>query len=621
MNQQSISGTSPAETQAVELQDSERSVVTELGSSLQPETTGLIPLFRSGKDAFLAAVPRADMFVLAPLVERAVRGESGSSILVTDDETLSLAVVSEMKAKGLTGGIIPECPDESALLVGKSATVVSFLTGERGRATDITRAIIAVSGEPSADELAGLKEVLLNVCKRGKRPQLVLVAPEISAALEELMQPYFQSSAVQIKHLFIEVGGELLAKGQALTDFIQGFKLPSTIVFCNQPSDADLVDTLLRKAGIAARKLVGHISPQKIAQSVAQVSTGEATALVVTDSAARSIEVGEFKLVVNYSIPSDPEVYYHRTEPSRAASKLREVLNIVGPLDRANFFYLRKIVESSFEPATLPSPEEIERAKYAGLKGRLLATPINDARGVSALRGLIQDDSQREELLNAALQLALQVLNAPTETVEERGSEPEGRRERFPRHTEERRGRESRDGRERESRDREGRDFREGREGRDGRNQRGREPREERAATPAREPRERRDFEGEPPPARPRTVTQRSTRFYLGQGESESLNRDGVISILSAAGVPEDAILHVSVRKHFGFLDIDEKEADKSLSALEKYAHEGTPLFVKRAITMTSHVEVEDEASADSQMPIELGDQETVILSDEGAEG
>jgi len=116
-------------------------------------------------------------------------------------------------------------------------------------------------------------------------------------------------------------------------------------------------------------------------------------------------------------------------------------------------------------------------------------------------------------------------------------------------------------------------------------------------------------------------VTQRSTRFYLGQGESESLNRDGVISILSAAGVPEDAILHVSVRKHFGFLDIDEKEADKSLSALEKYAHEGTPLFVKRAITMTSHVEVEDEASADSQMPIELGDQETVILSDEGAEG
>jgi hypothetical protein len=622
MNQKSPSGSSSADTITSDLQDRERSVLSELGASTNSDTTSLIPLFRAGKDAFLAAAPRAEMIIVGLLVEKAVRGEGGSAILVTDDSELSLAVTTEMKAKALTGGLISDVSEEASLLVGKSAEIVPFLTGEAGRATDIARVIIATSNEPSVDEISGLKDVLLNVCKRGKRPQLVLIAPEISAALEELMQPYFQSSAVQIKHLFFEVGGELLAKGQALTDFIQGFKLPSTIVFCNQPSDADLVDTILRKAGIAARKLVGHISPQKIAQSVAQVASGEATALVVTDSAARSIEVGEFKLVVNYSIPSDPEVYYHRTEPSRAASRLREVLNIVGPLDRANFFYLRKIVESPFEAAVLPSSEEIQRAKYAGLKGRLLATTISDPSAVSALRALIQEDPQHEELLNAALQISLQVLNAPTEVVEERGSEGEGRRDRLPRHTEDRRGR---DGREREGRDqREVRDQREGREqreGRDGRGNRGRDQREERPATPTREPRERRESEVENLPPRPRTIAQRSTRFYLGKGEAEALNRDGVIAILTEAGVPEEAILHVSMRKHFGFLDIDEKEAEKSFTTLEKHSHQGSALFVKRAITMTSHVEIEDEGQGDSTAPIELGSSEAIQLTDEGAEG
>ena len=619
MNQQSISGTSSADTITSDLQERERAVLSELGASTNSDTASLIPLFRSGKDAFLAAALRAEMLVVGLLVEKSVRGEGGSSILVTDDSELSLAVTAEIKARGLIGGLVSDASEEASLLVGESAEVVQFLTGEAGRATDITRVIIATSGEPSIDEISGLKDVLLNVCKRGKRPQLVLIAPKISAALEELMQPYFQSSAIQIKHLFFEVGGELLAKGQALTDFIQGFKLPSTIIFCNQPSDADLVDTILRKAGIAARKLVGHISPQKIAQSVAQVASGEATALVVTDSAARSIEVGEFKLVVNYSIPSDPEVYYHRTEPSRAASRLREVLNIVGPLDRANFFYLRKIVESPFEAAVLPSSEEIERAKYAGLKSRLLGTTISDPSAVSALRSLIHEDSQHEELLNAALQIALQVLNAPTEVAEERSSEGDGRRDRFPRHAEERRGRDGRG--EREGRDqREGRD-RDQREGRDGRSQRGRDQREERPAAPAREPRERRDSEGEALPPRPRTVAQRSTRFYLGKGEDEALNRDGVIAILTEAGVPEEAILHVSMRKHFGFLDIDEKEAEKSFSTLEKHSHQGSPVFVKRAITMTSHVEIEDEGQGDVTAPIELGDSEAIQLADEGAEG
>jgi hypothetical protein len=64
-----------------------------------------------------------------------------------------------------------------------------------------------------------------------------------------------------------------------------------------------------------------------------------------------------------------------------------------------------------------------------------------------------------------------------------------------------------------------------------------------------------------------------------------------------------------------------EKEAEKSFSTLEKHSHQGSPVFVKRAITMTSHVEIEDEGQGDITAPIELSGSETIQLADEGAEG
>lgn len=629
MNQHSSSGSSTggiptSDMGSAELQEREQAALGELGaSSTDASIVQIIPVLRSGKDAFLACEQWVEPVVVGLSVERSVRGADGTSVLVVNDATLVDALTTTIQAKGLPGGTVAQPLEDAALLVGDSAAVGEFLAGEGGRATDIVRFIVGISGEASSADIQSLKEVLHTVCKRGKRPQLMLLAPAMAPELEELMQPYFQSSAVQIKHLFFEVGGELLAKGQALTDFIQGFNLPSTLIFCNQPSDADMVETVLKRTGITGRKLVGHVSPQKIAQSVAQVSSGEVTALVVTDAAARSIEVGDFKLVVNYSIPSDPEVYYHRTEPSRAASRLREVLNIVGPLDRANFFYLRKIVEASFESATPPSSEEIQRAKFAGFKARLLATSVTDPKAISALRALIEEDPQRSELISAALHLALQSLSAPTEIAEEREGEEHGRRDRFSRQHEDRRG-----GRE----PREQRDHREPREQREPRGQREREPRGERESRGEREPRgerpsgnfreqrERGHHEQQLPPARPRTIPQRSTRFYLGKGEADGLTRDQVITTLTNAGVSQEAILHVSMRKHFGFLDIDDKEAENSFKTLEAHSHQGSPVFVKRAITITSHVEVEEDDQREGVAPIELGGADASQLVEDGVE-
>ena len=46
---------------------------------------------------------------------------------------------------------------------------------------------------------------------------------------------------------------------------------------------------------------------------MARVRQGQTQFLVATDVAARGIDISHLTHVVNYSLPSDPAVYLHRT--------------------------------------------------------------------------------------------------------------------------------------------------------------------------------------------------------------------------------------------------------------------------------------------------------------------
>ncbi len=597
------------------IHDHERTLLSELGiqePSLLLEQ--LVPVFRAGKDVFLTStdpVTLADAVAGACAVENKIKGYTGASLLVVDQSSIA-SVIASGKKLGLRTAQVPNGFDEPSLLVGEAGGVQEFCPSDAARATDVVRVLLVAPANIEEDCLNSFKEILATLCKRGKRPQLILIAPELTPTLELVMRPYFQSSAVQVKHLFHEVGGELLSKCQALGDFIEGYGLPPTLIFCNQPSDTDLVETVLRKRGIQARKLVGHVSPQKIAQVVSQAASGEITAVITTDVAGRSVEVGEFKLVVNYSIPSDPELYYHRTEPSRAGSRLREILNIVGPLDKANFFYLKKIVEAPFEAAAPPSQDALEKSKFVSFRTRILSALPKETQGVKELLALIMEDSARDELLLALVHIAL----TPPPVVQDSGSpsEPRGRdeegagrrggRDRFERGERGERG----DRRERDS----------GRRGqgpqRGGRGGSADESSDEGISASQEQEGEHRSRRHEPR-NNPRTTMQRSTRMYVGKGTGDGVSRDSVIDLLHGAGIASDSVIHVSIRPSYGFIDIEDKEAAKAQEALENYSVRGDNLFTRRAVTITSQVELPE--SVDTVGTIELTQAELVAHPEE----
>lgn len=189
-----------------------------------------------------------------------------------------------------------------------------------------------------------------------------------------------QHPAPATEHIYYEVGRELLAKINALCDLIECAGLPKTIVFCNTPSDTDFVEVMLKKRGISAQKLIGNVPPVKLQKAIEQIGTGELSVLVVTDIAARGVNLGLFDLAFNYALSADADVYLDRSGLREGQTPVKRAICLINPLDIASFHFTKKGTGIEPEKRELPSAEELvdARAKVLGHQAARSAAGFSD---------------------------------------------------------------------------------------------------------------------------------------------------------------------------------------------------------------------------------------------------
>jgi len=114
-------------------------------------------------------------------------------------------------------------------------------------------------------------------------------------------------------------------KGKFLLDFIDG-NIGQCIVFCSTKIRTRDVARMLRKSGKKSVAIEGDMSQNKREDSMQRFRKAKADILVATDVAARGIDVPKVALVVNYDIPNQDMVYFHRIgRTARAGAKGRAI--------------------------------------------------------------------------------------------------------------------------------------------------------------------------------------------------------------------------------------------------------------------------------------------------------
>jgi ATP-independent RNA helicase DbpA len=329
-------------------------VVRELGytspTAIQAQS---IPLILQGKD--LIAQSRTGSGKTAafslPILERVRidRYRDLQALILCPTRELCAQVAREIRKLGrkhpglqvliLAGGT-PIGPQFDALekgvhiVVGTPGRVIDHLTRQ---SLDLSRVETVVLDEADRMLEMGFEEDMERILSRTPRDrQTVLFSATFPKAIESLSRAYQTSPArvtiadargkaeadqtePAIRQIAYEV--EPLDRRRVLLSLVERENPESVLVFCNfKTSVADLAADL-RDAGIAVDELHGDLEQSDRDRVMAKFRNKSLRILVATDVAARGIDVADLDLVVNFELPSQPEVYVHRVGRTGRAGK------------------------------------------------------------------------------------------------------------------------------------------------------------------------------------------------------------------------------------------------------------------------------------------------------------
>ena len=187
----------------------------------------------------------------------------------------------------------------------------------------------------------------------------------------------------------------------------------SAIIFCRTRSDVDAVAANLGRSGHGVEALHGGLSQEQRDRVMQRFRGSEANLLVATDVAARGLDIDHVSHVVNYDMPSSPEVYVHRVGRTGRAGREGVAITLVKPSERRLLQIAERKVGAPIVVTPLPTVKALQehRRQKAFLSVVEQCEKAPDASQNALVQQLVEKFSP-EQLADLALTLAAGGQNA-----------------------------------------------------------------------------------------------------------------------------------------------------------------------------------------------------------------
>ncbi|MCI4324565.1 MAG: DEAD/DEAH box helicase [Thermoplasmata archaeon] len=159
-------------------------------------------------------------------------------------------------------------------------------------------------------------------------PEVVRLARDFLTEPKTVQVDPTAAAAVGVSHLALPVPTHL--KTDLLVELLADQTMTSVLVFTRTKHRADRVARQLSLRGVGATVIHGDRSQAQRVKALEGFRTGHNRVLVATDIAARGIDVEGVSHVVNYDVPSEPDVYIHRVGRTARAQRLGDAFSLVG---------------------------------------------------------------------------------------------------------------------------------------------------------------------------------------------------------------------------------------------------------------------------------------------------
>ncbi|WP_374079218.1 ATP-dependent RNA helicase DbpA [Bdellovibrio bacteriovorus] len=353
-------------------------VAQDLGfEKLTPIQAESLPHLLAGKDLIgqsKTGSGKTAAFALPILEKIKVSERQLQALILCPTRELATQVVGEIRKLGrahqglqvlsLVGGQ-PGREQAEALANG-----VHIAVGTPGRVLDlITRRRIDLDGIATlvldeADKMLDMgfeEEMNAIVRELPQKRQTVLFSATFPASIQAISKRY-QKNPVQVT---ISEEGESSSIEQYVYDsenehkvgtlmrILQQHPANSTVVFFNTKASVKEVSDLLTEQNVPCGSLHGDLEQRERDTVMTMFRNGSYRILLATDVAARGLDIKNLELVVNFDLPSQPEVYIHRIGRTGRAGEKGVAVTIAHPRDSLKLLEIETATGSKFKRQAL----------------------------------------------------------------------------------------------------------------------------------------------------------------------------------------------------------------------------------------------------------------------------
>src|SRR5688572_10819254 len=243
-----------------------------------------------------------------------------------------------------------------------------------------------------------------------KNPKKVQIAQEKRAA----------GKMPQVRQVAFIVG-----KGQkiAALNRILDFESPkSAIIFCRTRLEVDELTDTLNAHGYGAQALHGGMVQKQRDRVMQLFRTEKADILVATDVAARGLDIDHVSHVVNFDLPTAPEVYVHRIGRTGRIGREGVAMTLVSPREQRFLQYVERLTKQKIEIGKLPTEGDLRKRRLESAKETLRARIA--AGGLDDMRELVESLAQEFDVIDVAA-AAIAIVNDGAEKAAVAAQEPE----------------------------------------------------------------------------------------------------------------------------------------------------------------------------------------------------
>jgi ATP-dependent RNA helicase DeaD len=182
----------------------------------------------------------------------------------------------------------------------------------------------------------------------------------------------------------------------------------SAIVFCRTRLEVDGLVETLNAHGYRAEALHGGMVQRQRDRVMAQFRAAKTDLLVATDVAARGLDIAHLSHVVNYDVPSSPEVYVHRIGRTGRVGRAGVAITLAEPREHRQLRNIEAFTRQKIEVTSVPTVADLRSRRLdvtrAALRERLLAGGSEDVRVVVES---LAAEFDLVEIASAAVKMAL----------------------------------------------------------------------------------------------------------------------------------------------------------------------------------------------------------------------